>query len=289
MPNPNESRIDDTLSIVTETLLDGLGTKKDDQAAEELPDEDQTSLEGADENEDADQSDTDPPDEPAPAEELPLPDSVTALAERLGVKPAEIYSSLKLDLDGTSVSLGEFKDRAKDLNRIDELTLDAEGRKTDSENEVMRQQRALSIAMQSLGRTLTPGEIERSDRIYGEYLRSENAKTLGIIGEWSDATVQNTELRAIGALMSEYGMSPAEIKAVADHRQIKILNDFSRLRKRVADAKESLHRKHKNQSGKSRRKTSDKPIERAKAAHKAGKLETNSMILALIADGAKPK
>ncbi len=287
MPDPNESQIDDTLSNVTEALLKGQGFElSNDQPDEDPPEDQETPAETPGEHHE-DPPQEDPTDDPAPDEDQPLPGTVKQLAERLGVKPGDIYKALKIDLDGVEVSLGEFKDRAKELHRVDVLLAEAESHRTASQNETLRQSRALSIAMARLGRALTPGEVAQADEQHNEYLKGENQKTLNVISEWSDATVQSSELKAIGKLLIEYGLSPAEIQGVADHRQIKILNDFARLRSRMKSASDSVQRKKGSKPGKARRRTADKPIERAKAAHKAGDLSDNAMILSLIADGAR--
>ena len=232
----------------------------------------------------ADEPETSPETPPEPTEG-PITLTVKDLADKLDIKPAELYSSLQIDVGGKSISLSEFKDRAKDLQRADDMLTDARDHALTSENDLLRKNRALQLAMQQLGRPLTDAEVQRAATIHNEYAREQEALSVAAISDWKDPARQNADYKLIGALLSDYGYTPAESGAIHDHRLVKILRDFSTLTERLKLAGKSEVVTNRP-GGKSRRKSAPS-TKTAGERFKSGELSSSQAILVAIADGAK--
>ena len=217
---------------------------------------------------------------PEKAEQL----SVKELAKTLDITPAQLYARLQITVGDQKMSLGEFKDRARQLHDADTTLTDADAHALKSGNEVLRQNRALSIALKRLGRPLTDAELSEGDTLQSEYIKEQNRLTLAAIPGWSDTAVQNDEVAQIGVLLTEYGFSPVEASQVVDHRTIKIFRDFVTQSKRLKVAGESVIAPKSAPSGKAKRKTA--PDKRtATDRYKAGELSQRDAITAIISEG----
>ena len=221
------------------------------------------------------------------AETPPTELTVTDLAERLDMSVEDLYRDLKLDLrDGETVSLGDFKDKAKDLQRANVLLNKAEESKLSGENELLRKNREMQLVAQRLGRNATEAEQAEAAKLYTDYVDRETTRTMETILDWSDKAVRIEDLKSISALMSEYGFTSAEQGATVDHRQVKLLRDYDQLRRRLKSAGESEVRTRRNQPSGKRRKAAERK-KTAQARFKSGELDQTQAILQAIADGAE--
>lgn len=244
--------------------------------------------ENLDESESLDQE-TDPlavedvPEAASDAEQAPT--TVKELAEKLGVRPAELYNMLKIDTgDGESMTLSEMKDRAKDLKQSDKLLADSAEKQLSAENEILRRNRELQLVAQKIGRNPTEAERAEATATFNQYAKEQKAMTLDVIGDWADPAVQRVELKLIGETLTEYGFRPSEIEAILDHRQVKLLRDYTKLRQRLKDAGASEVKVNRKQKVASKRKsapTKQSPTE----LFKAGKITKEQAILRALANG----
>ena len=223
--------------------------------------------------------------EEAPAEK---PASLTPkdLAEKLGISPKELYGALSIKLGDSEMSLGEIKDRAKELLVSDEKLAGAEKYKLDSENELMLKNQALAQAVKATGIQLSPQMLQQAQESNEQYGREQAAATLQAIPDWQDVAVQNSDYELIRATQAKYGFSEAEGAQMRDHRIVKLLRDFSQLNKRLEDAGQSEVRKSQNLGGKSRKRAAPQR-KTAGDRFRSGELSQNSAIITAIADGAK--
>lgn len=217
--------------------------------------------------------------------EVPIkPLTVKSLAEKLGIRPQDIYGSLQIDVGGTSVTLSELKDRGKDLHKADELLATAEERKTAVDNELMRTRRELAVAAEGI--QVTPAHKQAAEDRWASYVGAQNDLTLKAIPEWIDPAVQRADLTAVGEMLAgTYGFAQAEINAFADHRMVKLFQDFAKLQARLKAATDSEVKVTRRQSSKSRRRRAVKPANAAVDAFKAGTASQESAVVALIAEG----
>ena len=220
-----------------------------------------------------------------PKVEEPAELTVAKLAAKLDMPVEDLYRDLVLDMGGENVSLGSFKDRAKDLARSEQLLNDATQSKLESENQILRSNRELALAAQRLGRQPTDAEKRQAEQLHQEYVKVENQRTMAAIHDWQDQAVRTEDLENIASLMGEYGFSPTEMQGTVDHRHVKLLRDYSALRVRLKKAATSEVRKGKPiKSAKRRIEAAPKT---AAERYKAGELSQQQAVLAAIADGAK--
>ena len=225
------------------------------------------------------------PDEVVSADEQDQPLTVTALAEKLGIKPEALYKSLQIDIDGTMVTLSDLKHKGQDLFKADELRELAESHKTDSENEILRARREIAIARERYQPTAE--EIQAADVDFAAYVQVENEAAVRAIPEWKDPVQQKAGLDAIAELLHHYAFSPDETKTLVDHRYLKLMHDFASIRTRLKSAEKAIVKGKQKQKGGTRRKTPATNIDKALQLHKSGELSRDSTVAALIADGIK--
>ena len=211
--------------------------------------------------------------------------SVKQLAEKLEMKPAEVYAALKVKVGDSEMSLSEFKDRANDLVKADELRELAESHKTDSENEILRARREIAIARERYQPTAE--EIQAADVDFAAYVQVENEAAVRAIPEWKDPVQQKAGLDAIAELLHHYAYSPDETKTLVDHRYLKLMHDFASIRTRLRSAEKAIVKGKQKQKGGTRRKTPATNIDKALQLHKSGELSRDSTVAAIIADGIK--
>lgn len=259
-------------------LLRGEPDQDAPEGATELDTTEPEEASSAGESDDPQQSEA----EDAPSEG-PESYSVKDLAEKLGIRPQDVYSKLQIDIDGEKLSLGEYKDRAKELKRYDTLMAEAEDRRSSVENDLQRARKELELAQQMPN--LSPAERQEK---YREYVDEQTRQAVESIQGWTDPGTRTQELTEITALLTDYGMSGAQIGQIVDATALRMLADFNRLRKRVKQATESTVKPVKRQQGQRNHAPSTKtPAARAVAGYKAGKVPQMDAIAALIADGVK--
>lgn len=137
-------------------------------------------------------------------------------------------------------------------------------------NELMMERRDLEMIIDALPQL--PEEIgtiiqQRKQRL----LAREGEAMLSAIPEWSEATTFQADRKEMLALTKGYGFSEAELEGVADHRLVKMIRDYTKLRNRVEKAGQTtkpVPRAGNKPSGhKPPKQNPDKLIESAKSSH----------------------
>lgn len=173
--------------------------------------------------------------EQEPPEPEKVPETLTDLAETLGVDAAGLYDVRIPLADGESFTLGEIKDKVQDLKRSETLLATTQQQKAETENELLRQRRELMLVQQSLGREPTEQERRQATQQWEQYVSRETQLQQAAIPEWSDPEQAKVDRQAIKSLLDEYGLTPNEADQVHDHRQLKLLHDYRQLRDAVKD------------------------------------------------------
>ena len=226
----------------------------------------------------------DPP--PLPATEAKPPEkakpsmTVKQLAEKLDVRPQDVYQQLMIDVgSGERLSLSELKDAGAKLHKAETILADAETHRLGAENELLRKQHAVSL------REPTEAEQADADAHWQDYLGKENARTLAVISAWKDPHQQRADLAAMSELLGSYGVSAAEISRYADHRMVKQLYDHMTLKARLEHATQAEVTKTPAPVVKAKRKVAHKPGKAAVEQYYDGKLGHSETVAALIAEG----
>lgn len=237
-----------------------------------------------DESQESAKGEPDTPELPAAAAQAQETDqptlTVKALAEKLELRPQDLYQQLMIDVgSGEQLSLSQVKDAGAKLHKAETILADAETHRQDAENELLRHQHAASLVKP------TDAQLQAADEQWVGYVRSENAKTLSVISAWHDPAQQSADLGEMSKLLTSYGVSKAEIARYADHRMVKQLYDHMTLRRRLDAATAAEVTKHPAPVGKAKRKSAPQTGAKAVEQFKAGKITHTDAVRALIAEG----
>ena len=132
--------------------------------------------------------------------------------------------------DGSKVKLGELKDHYQDAQRH---VLELQER----ENAVMAKYNEVNELAQYT--QLPPQQLETIRRQQQDYLQQEHQKMLAAIPELADQAQFVKVKEGIYNLAAEYGITDL-VSQVTDHRVVKMLNDFSKLRNSIKAAKDNV-------------------------------------------------
>ena len=187
----------------------------------------------------------------------------------------------------SGITIGELKNQHKELAQAGALLDQLEVQKIESQNELLKERRAVEQYAASVGYTPSEADIERSEQAYQAYVDDQRKRAAQSIEGWADVETAKAERQDIDKLLSEYGLSQPEIAAVIDHRQLKLLRDYSHLLGKLKAASNATQKRTKQRAPGSQRKSSLSNAQRAKQAVKDGTLSRDTGIAAIIADGMK--
>ena len=173
--------------------------------------------------------------------------------------------------NGEPVTLGQLKDAYQDQQRI---TLEVQER----ENAIMAQMNELQEMSQHV--QLPPERLAAIKQRQEQYLMQEHGRMLEAIPEFKDQAAFSEAKKAIDALAADYGISE-EVGKIANHKIVKLLNDFAKLRQGIRAAKDNV-KPLRGKDPKARNKAAGKPNPAALAAQKAKQTGSKSDQLAAI-------
>jgi len=158
-------------------------------------------------------------------------DEETLEAEPEAEVPDGVDYSAEIPMsDGSRVKLGELKDHYQAHQKH---TLELQER----ENALMNQMNELSAVSQHV--QLPPEQLAVIKGRQEEHLKREHQRMLDVIPEFRDQTAFTEAKKGIESLAAEYGIQDA-VAQIADHRIVKLLNDFARLRSGIKAAKDNV-------------------------------------------------
>ena len=216
--------------------------------------------------------------EQAPEEDTTEPDddgvSLKDIADKLGVEPKDLYDELVIPLgDDKTVTLGEFKDRVKELQDVDQVKQEVSDREADLERESLQMRAELNQLMNMIPEEMREPLIRESTSRHANYLQEQQAAVLEAIPAWKDHDSLAKDRDAIVDLGNSYGFSSQEMTFTQDARVLRMLHDFVRLRERSSNADANSKREAKTRPGKPGKKQSGRgggklkqAIQRAKAS-----------------------
>lgn len=157
------------------------------------------------------------------------PEQEAEQAEAEAEQPGAVDYKQEIPLsDGTKVTLGELKDHyqahAANLAAL-----------IDRENQVMQRHSELQEMAQYL--QLPPEVKQQIEAQQRDYLQAQHGLMIGAIPEWKDAAAFEKGRTAIFDLGKEYGV---DLSKVTDHKVVKMLHDFARLKGAIRTAKASV-------------------------------------------------
>lgn len=180
------------------------------------------------------------------------------------------YSKEVPMVNGEKVTIGALKDAYQAHSK---QTADL----VDRENDLLRKSEELNHLAQFLG-AVPPELIEKANAVQQETVKREFTQMLDAIPQWKNAVEFDKGREAIYDLAKSYGLE-RDISKVVDHRVIKMLYDFSRLKTGIRTAKDEVKQIRPNSDPKGKSKAHEsaalkqsKLIEAAKTGGQSAKL-----------------
>lgn len=162
-----------------------------------------------------------------------------AIAERLGISPAEFMRGLTIPVDGGDpLTLEQFKDAGKELRTVK----DAQGELAESrvrlENDAMTQRQQLQALLGKIPAGAVSEEtISEIQSEHTAYVDTERKALLAIRPDLKDSAKWNGTRDLLLDHLKPYGFHAVEIDKITDHRLAKYVIDNAEREKRVADLK----------------------------------------------------
>jgi hypothetical protein len=210
---------------------------------------------------------------PATIEETEEVDTTTEGEEEQLAKAGEatlVEPEVKVDynievplVNGEKMTVGKLKDyyQANQKQATDFI---------ERENSVLRHLEEVNRLTQYLD--VIPPEVKQQAALEMQHtIKQEFTRMLDVIPQWKDAVEFNKGKDSIYTLAKEYGLE-RDIGQVSDHRVIKLLYDYSRIRDNLQAAKEMKPMKQTQQGGKTKAPVTKADqqaalINRAKSSH----------------------
>jgi len=161
----------------------------------------------------------------------------TVLAEKLGIKPDELFKKFLIPVDGGDpLTLEEFKGSGKDLREVKAAQNELAESKVTFENNVMLQRKLLEVAVSKIPRELLTEEMMSGVRQdHDDYVRTERAALVRIRPDLADATKVKATRDLLVDHLKPYGFHPIEVDGIIDHRMAKYVIDNAEREKRLRE------------------------------------------------------
>lgn len=222
---------------------------------------------------DESQESTEAEQEAAPASEKEpeqAPASLQSLLEKAGVAPEDFYGMEVPGLEG--VTFGDAKDGLQSSEQLQQAQLQQESSLKDRENKLLERFREVAQLEALIPQEArNPQVTEQIKQYQGQQLAREQSLLAEAIPEWNDREVAHGDQKAILDVMTQYGYSAAEVGSIADHRAIKMINDYSRL-KAIAAGAEAKQVPNKARNVRARAKQPQNAQAKIEADLKSGKI-----------------
>ena len=167
-----------------------------------------------------------------------------AIAERLGITPDELFTQMRVPIDGGEpLTLEEFKADGQGLRGLKAAQNELAEERVTFENSVMQQKQTLERAIAKIPPDALTGEmIAEVQAEHETTLKRERQALLTIRPALRDPAVWNATRDLLVAHLQPYGFREIEVDAIVDHRLAKYVIDNAereeRIRKIDADSLE---------------------------------------------------
>ena len=175
------------------------------------------------------------------------------LAKELGVDVKDVYD-VEIPLgDGESMTLGELKDRAREVSDIVSERQTVETKRGEMERDLLAARQELETALAGIDpAALSPELVARARERLAQTVQTESRKLLDALPSWKDPDTQRRDRQAIREYAKGYGFSEAEIDSVFDARLVLMI-------KQAAENQERLQEARRRAEGKVKRNAPGKP------------------------------
>lgn len=159
----------------------------------------------------------------------------TTLAEKLGIKPSELFDALKIPVDGgESMTLSEFKDAGKELRTVRQTQHELAEKTVAFENNVMLQRQQLQAAIGKIpSELLTPEMIADVQAEHQAHVETERVALFKIRPELAESSKWATMRSLLVEHLAPYGFHAIEVDSIIDHRLAKYIIDNAERAQRI--------------------------------------------------------
>lgn len=174
------------------------------------------------------------------------PYSLSELANHLKVEQADLYD-LQIPLgDGKATTLGEMKDNFKEFGPVKEMRDQVEQQRNDYEKQLLQTRTEINEIMQLIPAQIRGQLIEQARGRHKAWTQDQETLVLEAIPDWADPDKRAIDRAAIVESGAEYGFSEQEITYTQDARTLRMLRDFSNMRRELAEMKAAAKRQPGN-------------------------------------------
>jgi hypothetical protein len=173
--------------------------------------------------------------EPADVQQAPdAPATVQEAAERLGIDAADLYKLTITTGDGETVTLGDLKDAHQSRQAAERETAQRAAALDERETAIIAEQRLWAEMGDTLAQAITPEQRTALKERLDQRDAQERRLMVQAMPEMADPNTFAQFRDDAMQLLTDYGYKPHEV-VVGDHRQLLILRDLMRAKKRLKD------------------------------------------------------
>jgi len=164
------------------------------------------------------------------------------LAERLGIKPADLFRDLKIPVDGgDAMTLEEFKDAGKDLRGVKQAQSDLAEQRVKFENDAMLQRQQLQSAIGKMPPNLLTDDLIREVQAeHEQHVDTERRALLAVRPDLADSGKWGGVRDLLVNHLKPYGFHAVEVDSIIDHRLAKYVIDNAEREARLIELKASV-------------------------------------------------
>jgi len=235
---PEKAKIDDEVEDVTTTVVEPEAKPEKSESLEQSSVDDEIAGLDADDDE-APETDADEIEQPEVVETL----DAKSLAEKLGVTVEEVYSmKFPYGEGGDAITLGELKDAGIRARTIDQESESLSDERNSFINEQMKSRSELQNIVSMLPDGIPPELVQAANYQHQQAVQRERVSLLETIPDWRDVAVEKLAREAIATNLKQYGFQDVEISNMLDHRLVKLIHDFTRMRQKIIKPTVELQR-----------------------------------------------
>ena len=180
---------------------------------------------------------------------------VKQLAEKLDIPIDELYAvKFPYGEGGDAITLGELKDAGIRAKTIDLETETLADERNSFVNDQMRSRAELQSIVSLLPEGIPPELMQQANYQRQLVAQRERTSLLETLPEWQDSGIEKIARGAISENLRGYGFQPIEIDGMLDHRLIKVLHDFTRMRQAIIEPRAKLQKLKKKRAPRGSRK-----------------------------------
>jgi len=157
-------------------------------------------------------------------------DTLKALAEKLGLDPADLYQlRIPMGGDGSTMSLGELKDIAKGAHEIEASKLAFDEAVATERRTLQKDREDIQSLIGMLPReALTPAMIEHARRGAAEYVDQQGRILAELVPEWRDPKVYADDRALMLEHVQKAGWNADDLAAVHDAKLLAYFRNQAR-------------------------------------------------------------